>query len=170
MYKKLIDAFYDLWDYTFTSKAKNGVPEKHLRITEFMGKHYCRIIDIICLLIIALTFFSENLAGVGFIIVFIVYGSFTNEPGWFLLFFIVAVAMSVIAYKMIKSDKRTGMIPAIFGGIIGAFTVVCTVNTNYCAASLVKAFFRIFIYFFIYAAVSFSLFWFGYYELDLGWK
>lgn len=173
MLKKLIDVFYNWWDYgTFALKANNDTAKKPHLIIGFIAKHYCCIIDIVCLSIIALTFLFQGLTWWGLMFGLLVLASFSSPEC--IIGAVLIAAVNIAAYKMIKADKRIGMLPAVLGGIIGAYVAVKNENTDYFAVSVIKTIFRIFIrlcvWFCIYAAVSVSMYLLGYYELDLGWK
>ena len=56
---------------------------------------------------------------------------------------LLLAAVNAAAYKMIKADMRTGIIPTVFGGIIGAYIAVKNENTGYFAAGVIKTFIRL---------------------------
>ena len=141
MLKKLIDALFDFWDYGIcgfmNSKKQNYEADDAVSKTHspIIKTHKINtMIDIIGVIITALTFIHENFAAIGFLAVLFAIGSLEIGLGWLM----ILLAIIIIAVRNIPK-----------------------------AGTFIS---RIFIWFLIYAVVSFLLFWFEYYTFSLAWK
>lgn len=159
MLKKIIDAFYDIVDYGLLSvfdkknnyRSPQSVPETSEEDVQpnndgeqpaknFFVRH---IIDFIGIALTVLVFISEKFAES--VSVFLLMGYVLWLMGYFVIIPII-LAMNIAAYIMIGRDNKAGVIPAFFGGIIGAELAVHIENPEYAGRVFIKAIFKIFIW------------------------
>ncbi len=133
---------------------------------DFIKKHYLFITNIICAIIVSMCFFVEDIAAAGLGIALLAMIFFNTEFLIILAMTIFFFTMNIVAYNIIEKDEITGIIPAIFGGAIGAFAAVCTVNRNYRGRKIINAVFAIFVWTCIWIAVSILLYECGYYNFS----
>lgn len=159
MLKKIIDTFYDIVDYGLFSvfdkknsyRSPQSVPEASEEAVQsnndgeqpannFFVRH---IIDFIGIALTVLVFISEKFAelilySLLFEYVFLQIGYFVIIP--------IFLAINIAAYIMIGRDNEAGVIPAFFGGIIGAELAVHIENPEYAGRVFIKVLFKIFIW------------------------
>lgn len=170
MLKRIIDAFYDIVDYGLFSavRKKNidrtpqSVPEASEEAVQpnkdgeplsdnFFGRHIYLVTNIIGFALTMMLFFSERLATSIYFLLII---------GYLLLlvsFFVIIpifLAINISAYIMIKKNNEAGIIPAFFGGIIGAELAVHLENREYDGRVFIRVFFKIFIWICVVALLS----------------
>lgn len=164
MLKRIIDVFYDIVDYglfsVFDKKnsycSPQSVPEASEEDVQqnndgehnFFVRH---IIDFIGIVLTMLLFFSERLATLIYFLLII--GYLLLLVG-FLVIIPIFLAMNIAAYIMVKRNNEAGIIPAFFGGIIGAALAVHLENREYACRVIIKAIFKIFIWICIVALLS----------------
>lgn len=178
MLKWIIDTFYDIVDYGLFSvfdkknsyRSPQSVPEASEEDVQqnnggeqpaknFFVRH---IIDFIGIALTMMLFFSERLATL--IYVLLIIGYLLLRVGFFVIIPIF-LAMNIAAYIMIKKNSEAGIIPAFFGGIIGAELAVHIENREFVGKLFIKILFKIFIWICIMAVFSVWLFHVGYYHL-----
>lgn len=167
MLKWIIDTFYDIVDYgllsVFDKKNSDRSPQSVSEASEedvqqnkdgeplsdsFFVRH---IIDFIGIALTMMLFFSERLATSIYFLLII---------GYLLLlvsFFVIIpifLAINIAAYIMIKKNNEAGIIPAFFGGIIGAELAVHLENREYDGRVFIRVFFKIFIWICVVALLS----------------
>ena len=159
MLKKIIDTFYDIVDYglfsVFDKKnsycSPQSVPEASEEAVQsnndgeqpannFFVRH---IIDFIGIALTVLVFISEKFAES--VSIFLLMGYVLWLMGYFVIIPII-LAMNIAAYIMIGRDNEAGIIPAFFGGIIGAELAVHLENREFVGKLFIKVFFKIFIW------------------------
>ena len=167
MLKRIIDAFYDIVDYGLFSvfdkknnyrspKSVSEALEKDVQQNKdseslsdsFFVRH---IIDIIGIVLTVLMFFSESFAEL--ISISLLLGYLLLMIGYFVII-PVFLAMNITAYIMIRRDNDAGVIPAFFGGIIGAELAVHIENPEYSGRVFIKVIFKIFIWICVIAVLS----------------
>lgn len=109
------------------------------------------IIDIIGIALTVLMFFSEGFTE--FILYILLFGYVFLQLGYFAIIPII-LAMNITAYIMVKRNNEVGVIPAFFGGIIGAELAVHIENPEYAGGVFIKAIFKIFIWICVVALLS----------------
>lgn len=122
---------------------------------EFIYKHYLLVTNIICFIWTALCFAGENIIfrlGVG--IVFIGYGLFAVNTVVSALAAAYVIAVNIISFILLKKDKRSAVVWAVFGGSAGAMLSAHIVNKGYRYKKAVNIIFSINIWILIWAAVS----------------
>lgn len=179
MLKRIIDAFYDIVDYGLFSvfdkknsyRSPQSVPEASEEAVQqnkdsepFSESFFVRhIIDFIGIALTMMLFFSERLATSIYFLLII---------GYLLLlvsFFVIIpifLAINIAAYIMIKKNNEAGIIPAFFGGIIGAELAVHLENREFVGKLFIKILFKMFIWICIMAVFSVWLFHVGYYHFS----
>ncbi len=179
MLKRIIDAFYDIVDYgLFSAVRKKNSDRSPQSVSEaseeavqqnnggepFSESFFVRhIIDFIGIVLTMQLFFSERLATLIYFLLII---------GYLLLlvsFFVIIpifLAINIAAYIMIKKNNEAGIIPAFFGGIIGAELAVHLENREFVGKLFIKILFKMFIWICIMAVFSVWLFHVGYYHFS----
>lgn len=179
MLKKIIDAFYDIVDYglfsVFDKKNNYRSPQPVTEASEeavqqnkdgeplsesFFVRH---IIDFIGIVLTMQLFFSERLATLIYFLLII--GYLLLLVGFFVIIPIF-LAMNIAAYIMIKKNNEAGIIPAFFGGIIGAELAVHLENREFVGKLFIKILFKMFIWICVVAVFSVWLFHVGYYHFS----
>ena len=159
MLKWIIDTFYDIVDYGLFSvfdkknsyRSPQSVPEASEEDVQpnndgeqpaknFFVRH---IIDFIGIALTVLVFISEKFAES--VSIFLLVGYVLWLMGYFVIIPIF-LAINIAAYIMIKKNNEAGIIPAFFGGIIGAELAVHIENPEYAGRVFIKVFFKIFIW------------------------
>ena len=159
MLKWIIDTFYDIVDYglfsVFDKKNNYRSPQPVTEASEeavqqnkdgeplsdsFFVRH---IIDFIGIALTVLVFISEKFAES--VSIFLLMGYVLWLMGYFVIIPII-LTMNIAAYIMIGRDNEAGIIPAFFGGIIGAELAVHIENPEYAGRVFIKVFFKIFIW------------------------
>ena len=167
MLKWIIDTFYDIVDYGLFSvfdkknsyRSPQSVPEASEEAVQqnndgeqlsdsFFRRH---IIDFIGIALTVLVFISEKFAES--IVISLAMGYVLWMMGRFVIIPII-LAMNIAAYIMIGRDNEAGIIPAFFGGIIGAELAVHIENPEYSGSVFIKAIFKIFIWVCVVALLS----------------
>ena len=167
MLKWIIDTFYDIVDYGLFSvfdkknsyRSPQSVPEASEEAVQqnkdgeqpannFFVRH---IIDFIGIALTVLVFISEKFAES--VSIFLLMGYVLWLMGRFVIIPII-LAMNIAAYIMIGRDNEAGVIPAFFGGIIGAELAVHIENPEYAGRVFIKVFFKIFIWICVVALLS----------------
>ncbi len=167
MLKWIIDTFYDIVDYGLFSvfdkknsyRSPQSVPEASEEDVQpnndgeqpeknFFVRH---IIDFIGIALTVLVFISEKFAET--IVISLAMGYVLWLMGRFVIIPII-LAMNIAAYIMIGRDSEAGVIPAFFGGIIGAELAVHIENPEYAGGVFIKAIFKIFIWICVVALLS----------------
>ena len=159
MLKRIIDAFYDIVDYglfsvfdkknsdrspQFVSEASEEAIQPNKGGEPFSESFFVRhIIDFIGIALTVLMFFSEKFAelilySLLFEYVFLQIGYFVIIP--------IFLAINIAAYIMIKKNNEAGIIPAFFGGIIGAELAVHIENREFVGKLFIKILFKMFIW------------------------
>ena len=167
MLKRIIDAFYDIVDYglfsVFDKKNNYRSPQPVTEASEeavqqnnggepFSESFFVRhIIDFIGIALTMMLFFSERLATLIYFLLII--GYLLLLVGFFVIIPIF-LAMNIAAYIMVKRNNEAGIIPAFFGGIIGAELAVHIENPEYAGRVFIKVFFKIFIWICVVALLS----------------
>lgn len=167
MLKWIIDTFYDIVDYglfsVFDKKNSYRSPQSVSEASEedvqqnndgeqpaknFFVRH---IIDFIGIALTVLVFISEKFAES--VSIFLLVGYVLWLMSRFVIIPII-LAMNIAAYIMIGRDNEAGVIPAFFGGIIGAELAVHIENPEYAGRVFIKVFFKIFIWICVVALLS----------------
>lgn len=159
MLKRIIDAFYDIVDYglfsvfdkknsdrspQFVSEASEEAIQPNKGGEPFSESFFVRhIIDFIGIALTVLVFISEKFAES--VSIFLLMGYVLWLMGYFVIIPII-LAMNIAAYIMIGRDNEAGVIPAFFGGIIGAELAVHIENREYAGRVFIKVLFKIFIW------------------------
>ncbi len=122
---------------------------------EFIKKHYLLVTNIICFIWVAMCFVSENIIfRLGISIVYAVYFIFAVNFIVAICFSVFIIAMNIISFISVKKDKGTAIIPAVFGGILGAFISTYATNENYRYKKAVNVLFNISVWIFIWLLAS----------------
>ncbi len=167
MLKWIIDTFYDIVDYgLFSAVRKKNSDRSPQSVSEaseealqpnndgeplsdsFFVRH---IIDFIGIALTVLVFISEKFAES--IVISLAMGYVLWLMSRFVIIPII-LAMNIAAYIMIGRDNEAGVIPAFFGGIIGAELAVHIENPEYAGRVFIKVFFKIFIWICVVALLS----------------
>ena len=133
---------------------------------EFIKKHYLLVTNIVCAIIVSMCFFGENIAACGLAVPLLAMIFFCTK---FLIILAITVfffTMNIVAYNAVEKNESKGIIPAVFGGAIGAFAAVHTVNRSYRAKKIINIIFTVFVWFCVWIAVSFLLYEYGYYNFS----
>lgn len=131
----------------------------------FIKKHPYIIINVCGLLLALLCFFVESIACFGASILFIAEIVLINN--FLVLIFTTAflLIINVTAfYKTESGSPEKGVVLSVCGGSLGAFAAVHTVNKKYEKRKAINVIFNIHLCISAYFAVSFLLYWFGYYN------
>ena len=167
MLKWIIDTFYDIVDYglfsVFDKKNNYRSPQPVTEASEeavqqnkdgepFSESFFVRhIIDFIGIALTMMLFFSEKFAEL--IYYFLLFGYLLLMIDYFVIIPII-LAMNITAYIMVKRNNEAGIIPAFFGGIIGAELAVHIENREFVGGVFIKAIFKIFIWICVVALLS----------------
>lgn len=187
MLKKVIDAFYDFVDYgpfsrlsfkkkkdsTYTPPTAPNIERKtdtpyippDVEYTPLLKHNFIKdhIIDIIGIALTVSLFFIEDLAmflGVWTILLCLMLKFIP-----ILLIFLIPIILvvNIAAYKLVKNNKATGIIPSLFGGVIGGYIAIQTSYQSYCGEKIIRNIFKVFIWICILVVTSGLLVLFGYY-------
>ncbi|MCI5903852.1 MAG: hypothetical protein MRZ61_01785 [Oscillospiraceae bacterium] len=189
MLKKIIDAFYDFVDYgpfshlSFKSKEdsaytpptapnierKTDTPyiPPDVEYTPLLKHNFIKdhIIDIIGIVITVSLFFIEDLAlflGVWTILLCLLVLKYI--PILLIILILIILAVNIAAYKLVKNNKATGIIPSLFGGVIGGYIAIQTSYQSYCEEKIIRNIFKVFIWICILVVTSVLLVLSGYYD------
>lgn len=134
----------------------------------FIKKYPYIIINVCGLLLVLLCFFCEPVADFGMSAVFIA-AMILIRGFWTLIFATVfLLAINVAAFYQTESgDPENSVALSIFGGSLGAFAAVHTVNKKHEKSKVINIIFNIHLCISAYFAVSVLLCWFGYYNWTL---
>ena len=131
----------------------------------FIKKHPYIIINICGLLLVLLCFFVEPIADWGVSVLYIA-ELFLLSGFWTRIFpAIFLLAINVAAFYQTESGSpENGVALSIFGGSLGAFAAVHTVNKKHEKAKVINLIFCIQMWILIYLAVSHLLYYYDYYH------
>ena len=134
----------------------------------FIKKHPYIIINICGLLLVLLCFFVEPVADFGMSTVFIA-AMILIRGFWSVIFTtIFLLGINVAAFYQTESGSpENGVALSVFGGSLGAFAAVHTVNKKHEKSKVINVIFNIHLCISAYFAVSVLLCWFGYYNWTL---
>ena len=131
-------------------------------------KHPYIIINVCGLLLVLLCFFVEPIAYFGISVVFLAAIILINN--FFALIFttIFLLGINVAAFYQTESGSpENGVALSVFGGSLGAFAAVHTVNKKHEKSRIINLIFCIQIWLLIYLTVSCLLYWFDYYHFSI---
>ena len=134
----------------------------------FIKKHPYIIINVCGLLLVLLCFFVEPIAYFGISVVFLAAIILINN--FFALIFttIFLLGINVAAFYQTESGSpENGVALSVFGGSLGAFAAVHTVNKKHEKSRIINLIFCIQIWLLIYLTVSCLLYWFDYYHFSI---
>ena len=195
MLKKIIDAFYDFVDYgpfsrlSFKRKENSAyTPPTAPNIEKKTDTPYIppnveyasplplkgnfikdHIIDIIGIALTVSLFFIEDLAqplGVWTIFLCLM---LKFIPILLIILIAIILAVNIAAYKLVKNNKATGIIPSLLGGIIGGYIAIQTSYRSYCGEKIIRNIFKVFIWICILVVTSGLLVLSGYYDFYISW-
>lgn len=196
MLKKIIDAFYDFVDYgpfsrlSFKRKENSAyTPPTAPNIEKKTDTPYIppnveyasplplkgnfikdHIIDIIGIALTVSLFFIEDLAmPLGVWTILLLYGALRFIPILRIILIPVILAVNIAAYKLVKNNKATGIIPSLFGGVIGGYIAIQTLSRSYCEEKIIRNIFKVFIWICILVVTSVLLVLSGYYDFYISW-
>ena len=133
------------------------------KIFDFVKKHPYIIINVLGFLITLACFFSETLAGFGFILIFIIV--LFSAFGICLL---ILFAINIAAFLAVAYDKSVlGILLSLPFGSLGAFIAMKTCNISHKSDKAIKIIFNIHIWIVVWIAVSFLLYLLGYYDFSI---
>ena len=128
---------------------------------DFIKKHPCISVSIVGLLAIILDFFSQPIAGSGFLIMFIIL------TVGFALIGIFLIGINITSMILVLSDKSAaGVILSLPIGGFGAM-VGLLFNPSYKCKKAIKVIFSVQLWFVIWVLFSYILFSLDYYEIRL---
>lgn len=135
---------------------------------DFIKKHPYIIINVCGLLLVLLCFFVEPIADFGMSAVFIA-AMILIRGFWSVIFAtIFLLGINVAAFYQTESGSpENGVALSVFGGSLGAFAAVHTVNKKHEKNKIINVIFNIHLCISAYFAVSVLLCWFGYYNWTL---
>lgn len=131
----------------------------------FIKKHPYIIINVCGLLLVLLCFFIEPVAYFGISVVFLAAIILFNN--FLALIFTTAflLGINVAAFYQTESGSpENGVALSVFGGSLGAFAAVHTVNKKHEKSKIINLIFCIQIWLLIYLTVSYLLYYFDYYH------
>lgn len=131
----------------------------------FIKKHPYITINVCGLLLVLLCFFIEPIANFGISIVLVAAIVLINN--FLALIFTTAflLGINVAAFYQTESGSpKNGVALLVFGGSLGAFAAVHTVNKKHEKTKIINLIFCIQMWILIYLAVSYLLYWFDYYH------
>lgn len=131
----------------------------------FIKKHPYIIINVCGLLLVLLCFFIEPIAYFGISVVFLAAIILINN--FLALIFTTAflLGINVAAFYQTESGSpENGVALSVFGGSLGAFAAVHTVNKKHEKSKIINLIFCIQIWLLIYLTVSYLLYYFDYYH------
>ena len=131
----------------------------------FIKKHPYIIINVCGLLLVLLCFLSESAAYFGESVLFLAAMIFTLKflPLIFTTIFLLTI--NVVAFYQTESGStENGVALSVFGGSLGAFAAVHTVNKKHEKAKVINLIFCIQMWILIYLAVSHLLYYYDYYH------
>lgn len=134
----------------------------------FIKKHPYIIINVCGLLLMLLCFFVEPIAYFGISVVFLAAIILINK--FLALIFTTAflLGINVVAFYQVESGSpENGVALSVFGGSLGAFAAVHTVNKKHEKAKVINLIFCIQIWLLIYLTVSCLLYYFDYYHFSI---
>ena len=134
----------------------------------FIKKHPYVIINFCGLLLVLLCFFVEPIAYLGISVVFLAAIILINN--FLALIFTTAflLGINVAAFYQTESGSpENGVALSVFGGSLGAFAAVHTVNKKHEKSRIINLIFCIQIWLLIYLTVSCLLYWFDYYHFSI---
>lgn len=132
---------------------------------DFIKKHPYIIINTCGLLLVLLCFFAEPVANFGASVVFIVELIFITKFSVLIFTTIFLLAVNVAAFYQTESGSPgNGVALSVFGGSLGAFAAVHTVNKKHEKAKIINVIFNIHLFISAYLAVSVLLYQFGYFN------
>lgn len=131
----------------------------------FIKKHPYIIINVCGLLLVLLCFFIEPIAYFGTSVVFLAAMVLIREflPLIFTTVFLLGINVAAF-YQTESGSPENGVALSVFGGSLGAFATVHTVNKKHEKTKIINLIFCIQIWFLIYLTVSHLLYWFDYYH------
>lgn len=134
----------------------------------FIKKHPYIIINVCGLLLVLLCFFVEPVADFGMSTVFIA-AMILIRGFWSVIFTtIFLLGINVAAFYQTESGSpENGVALSVFGGSLGAFAAVHTVNKKHEKSRIINLIFCIQIWLLIYLTVSCLLYWFDYYHFSI---
>lgn len=131
----------------------------------FIKKHPYIIINVCGLLLVLLCFFVEPIADFGASVVFVAATVLTIKFLALIFTTIFLLAINVAAFYQTESGSpENGVALSVFGGSLGAFAAVHTVNKKHEKTKIINLIFCIHIWLLIYLAVSYLLYLFEYYH------
>ena len=131
----------------------------------FIKKHPYIIINICGLLLVLLCFFVEPVADFGMSTVFIAAMVLLIKFPALIFTTIFLLGINVAAFY--QTESGNGVALSVFGGSLGAFAAVHTVNKKHEKSKVINVIFNIHLCISAYFAVSVLLCWFGYYNWTL---
>lgn len=131
----------------------------------FIKKHPYIIINVCGLLLVLLCFFVEPVADFGASVVFVAAMVLTIKflPLIFTTIFLLAINVAAF-YQTESGSPENGVALSVFGGFLGAFAAVHTVNKKHEKSKIINLIFCIQMWVLIYLAVSSLLYRFDYYH------
>lgn len=131
----------------------------------FIKKYPYIIINICGLLLVLLCFLVEPIANFGTSVVFMAAIILIREflPLVFTTVFWLAINVAAF-YQTESGSHENGVVLSVFGGSLGAFAAVHTVNKKHEKSKIINLIFCIQIWFLIYLTVSNLLYYFNYYH------
>ena len=134
----------------------------------FIKKHPYIIINVCGLLLVLLCFFVEPIADFGASVVFVAAMVLTIKFLALIFTTIFLLSINVVAFYQTESGSpENGVALSVFGGSLGAFAAVHTVNKKHEKSKVINVIFNIHLCISAYFAVSVLLCWFGYYNWTL---
>ena len=131
----------------------------------FIKKHPYIIINVCGLLLVLLCFFVEPIADFGASVVFVAAMVLTIKFLALIFTTIFLLTINVAAFYQTESGSpENGVALSVFGGSLGAFAAVHTVNKKHEKSKIINLIFCIQMWFLIYLTVSYLLYWFDYYH------
>lgn len=131
-------------------------------------KHPYIIINVCGLLIVLLCFFVEPIAYFGISVVFLAAIILINNFLALIFTTIFLLGINVAAFYQTESGSpENGVALSVFGGSLGAFAAVHTVNKKHEKSRIINLIFCIQIWLLLYLTVSCLLYWFDYYHFSI---
>ena len=131
-------------------------------------KHPYIIINVCGLLLVLLCFFVEPIAYFGISVVFLAAIILINNFLALIFTTIFLLGINVAAFYQTESGSpANGVALSVFGGSLGAFAAVHTVNKKHEKSRIINLIFCIQIWLLIYLTVSCLLYYFDYYHFSI---